>query len=83
MVAKRGAEGYYALALMLEGRAVGVTVKVSDGDHADRARHFLVLEALNELGLPVEEMKELALYRERGIFNSNGTEVGRLERWKE
>ena len=65
MVAKGGAEGYQGIGLLSgairpESPALGVTLKISDGDPKGRARPAVVLEVLRQLdALPPSELKAL------------------------
>ena len=61
MVAKGGAEGVRAVAILDGGR--GVAVKIEDGDGAHRAGAVVVCETLHQLGVVSErELAELAPY---------------------
>src|SRR5262249_49668581 len=50
LIAKAGAEGYYAIGFRRGGRGFGVALKVADGDN-DRARMAVVLRVLASLEL--------------------------------
>jgi L-asparaginase II len=65
IVVKSGAESYMGLAVMPEGMganspALGITMKISDGDGRGRARPAVCMEILRQLGaLSPEELKAL------------------------
>ncbi len=66
IVAKGGAEGYQGIGLLPGALgpgspALGITIKISDGDLKTRARSAVSLEALRQLGaLSAKEMEALA-----------------------
>jgi L-asparaginase II len=65
IVSKEGAEGYQALGIMAEGLgenspALGIALKISDGDLLNRARPAVTLEVLYQLNaLTVDEKAKL------------------------
>lgn len=90
LLAKEGAEGFYAMAVsaslrdMLTDRlaladdsAVGIALKISDGSMT-RGRNPVILETLELLGLDVMSRPELQRYREWPLRNAAGTLVGEV-----
>jgi L-asparaginase II len=76
-VAKSGAEGFYAMALVHHGRALGIALKVEDG--AERARNAAALETLFQLDLLPEEAREpLSGYHQPPILNRLDRPVGEV-----
>ena len=93
LLAKAGAEGYQSIGLLPGALgpgspALGIALKISDGDLKGRARPAVVLEVLNQLGvLSPEELAALAEFGPRlPIYNWRKLAVGearpcfRLER---
>lgn len=84
ILAKSGAEGYMGLALppgaLGSGSpAMGMVVKISDGDAAQRAVSTAVVSALCQLGaLKPEEAQALADYQTRPVYNWRHIEVGEI-----
>jgi L-asparaginase II len=79
LVAKSGAEGFYAVGAKVGGSAgLGVAIKIEDGNR-ERARDPVVLETLRQLGL-LDPDASPALQRYRGgpIRNHRGDVVGHL-----
>jgi len=83
IVAKGGAEGYQIIgirpgALGAHSPALGITVKISDGDARHRARSGVVLEVLRQLGaLNATELAELAEFGPHSeIYNWRKLTVG-------
>ena len=89
LLAKEGAEGFYAMGLdatlsapilerlgLDEGPSIGIALKISDGSMT-RGRDPAVLRTLEQLGLPIDS-ETLATYRDRRIKNCAGIEVGRV-----
>jgi L-asparaginase II len=75
VVAKTGAEGGFALALVKEG--LGVAVKIEDG--SSRALNPTIVHLLAELGLLTSKAQEaLTAYRQPAILNHRQQEVGRI-----
>ncbi len=85
VLSKGGAEGYLALALPPradEARrpALGIALKIADGDRQARARFRVALSVLDALGaLNASEKEALAEYGSRTLTNHRGLEVGELE----
>ncbi len=82
IVSKGGAEAYQGMgiapgALGPGSPALGIAIKVSDGDRAERAITTAALAVLVQLGaLSAEQRGELAQFDRRPIFNWRGLEVG-------
>ena len=83
IVSKAGAEGYQAMGIMPgslgpDSPALGVAIKVSDGDLGDRARHAIALEVLVQLNaLSASEQKELERFGPTRILkNFRDLEIG-------
>jgi L-asparaginase II len=83
IVAKGGAEGYQAIGLLpgamgANSPALGIALKISDGDLKSRARSAVTLEVLHQLG--ALSSKQLDLLAEFGprrpIYNWRKIEVG-------
>jgi L-asparaginase II len=90
LLAKEGAEGFYAMALApslagaLTGRievaddaAIGIALKIDDGS-MDRGRNPVILRLLELLGVDLDERVELEPYRHRELRNHAGTLVGEV-----
>lgn len=84
IVAKGGAEGYQGIGLMPEAvspgsPALGIAIKISDGDLKGRARPPVVLEILRQLGaLSDAELETLSDYGpSTPVYNWRRLEVGR------
>jgi len=78
VVAKTGAEGY--LAACVRDKALGIVVKVADGDSSGRARMGVLARILGRIGaLPTDDAELLVAAVEPAIADSNGQEVGRVE----
>ena len=80
LIAKAGAEGYYAAAWLDPQTAggIGLTVKVEDG--AQRGRDPLVIALLKKFGaLPAELPETLHPYAAGPIKNHRGLEVGEVK----
>ncbi len=82
-ICKGGAEGYQAIGVMPGAiapgsPALGITIKIADGDRAGRARPLVAAEMLRRLGLlSGEQIREhLAQLAERPVTNWRGLEVG-------
>lgn len=77
LVAKSGAEGGYAIAVVAGGRAYGIALKVEDG--AQRARDAAAIEALLQLELlPDEARGPLAGYYRQVVLNRRDEAVGEV-----
>ena len=84
VVSKGGAEGYQAMglfpgALSDTSPAIGVAMKITDGDPKDRARPAVAMRILQELGvLSSQDMETLSIYGpELSIKNWRQLDVGR------
>jgi len=76
VLAKEGAEGFYALAVR-GPVALGIAVKIADG--GERCRDGVVLDVLRELGsLAGAEFEELAEHHARPILNAREVRVGEI-----
>lgn len=84
IMAKGGAEGCYAMALLPEDNAgheqpLGVMLKVADGDLGGRAVSMAVLEVLKQLArLTPDELEDLDEYGPRPLRNHRNRIVGEL-----
>lgn len=85
IVVKGGAEGYQALGIMPglispDSPALGVTLKMADGDLTDRARPIVMLEILRQLGVPFSPAQTQALssFDVRPVKNWAKREVGQM-----
>jgi L-asparaginase II len=89
LLAKEGAEGFYAMALSpslagaLTARlnvdddcAVGIALKIDDGS-MDRGRNPVILRLLETLGIELPET--LSPYRQSQLRNHAGTVVGEVK----
>jgi L-asparaginase II len=90
VLAKEGAEGFYAMALSPALRealtdrlkldddcALGVALKIHDGSMT-RGRNPVILKTLELLGLDVADAPELERWRDRGIRSVAGGPVGEV-----
>jgi L-asparaginase II len=89
LLAKGGAEGYQAIGIMPgvlypDSPALGIALKISDGDQKSRARPAVALEVLRQLGAlsqnelnmlaefgpvsPVENLRKLVVGEQRPVF---------------
>jgi L-asparaginase II len=81
---KAGAEGYQILgiapgALGIGSPALGVAIKIADGDGADRAASLAALTVLDQLGWPEKLVSEgLQKFRARPLTNWRGLTVGEI-----
>lgn len=88
LLAKEGAEGFYAMALapslcselterlrLPDDCALGVALKIDDGS-MERGRDPVILRLLELLGVDLDARPELAPYRHRELRNHAGTLVG-------
>jgi L-asparaginase II len=84
LLAKGGAEGYQAIgippgALGPRSPAMGMTLKIADGDQGGRASSVVTLEALMALGAIREDERDaLAQFDARTINNHRGVVVGEI-----
>jgi len=78
LIAKIGAEGFYGLGYVRDGRGYGIALKVSDGD-GDRARPAATLAALRAVGVLADGPAAALFERFVGILrNHRGLVVGRV-----
>ena len=88
LLAKEGAEGFYAMALapslcseltdrlrLADDCALGVALKIDDGS-MERGRNPVILRVLELLGIDLDARPELTPYRHRELRNHAGTLVG-------
>lgn len=84
IVAKIGAEGYFAIGLppgvlAPESTGIGITIKISDGDLKIRCRPIVAVEVLRQLGvLSTEQLKALAEFDRRPVLNWRNLEIGAI-----
>jgi len=84
VLSKSGAEGFEGLAvapgvISPGSPALGIALKVSDGDLSLRAVAVFAIELLCQLGvLNSSELEELHGFRSHAIFNWRGIEVGQI-----
>ncbi len=84
VLAKGGAEGYRGLGIRAgvlrpEAPALGVAIKIADGDRAERARPAVALSVLEDLGVLSEgEREALGEFGPRELTNSRDLTVGRI-----
>ena len=83
IVVKGGAEGYQGIGLLpgalgLDSPGIGIMVKISDGDHTDRARHSVSLAILRALGaLTDSQVEQMSAFGpEKTLYNFRKLEVG-------
>ena len=76
VLAKEGAEGFYALAVR-GPVALGIAIKIADG--GERCRDGVVLDVLRQLGsLSGAELEELRDFHRRELRNARGALVGEI-----
>jgi len=88
LLAKEGAEGFYAMAVspaltssltealeVADDCAIGIALKIADGSMT-RGRNPVIVKTLELLGLDVAGKPELQRYREWPLRNVAGTLVG-------
>lgn len=84
ILAKGGAEGCLALAVPLgdnrrKGPALGIMIKIADGDGRGRAVPVVAVEVLRQLGLLSDnELDDLRRYDRRPLVNYRGLTVGEI-----
>ncbi len=84
LIAKTGAEGYFGLGIMPDAiypgsPAMGIMVKISDGDLKERARPIVCMNILRHLGLiTAEEENLLKEYDNSSITNWRNIPVGEI-----
>lgn len=85
IVTKRGAEGYQIIGLLpgacgKDSPAIGVAIKISDGDPKERARPLVSLEILRQLGaFGEEQLQQFPEFYTHAIRNWRKLEVGELK----
>jgi L-asparaginase II len=83
-LSKGGAEGYQGIAIapgaLGEGSpALGVALKIADGDQAGRARSIVALKVLDDLGLLSKVNRDsLSPHDSRKVLNWRGMKVGEI-----
>ena len=78
VILKGGAEGY--LIACVRDKALGIAIKVADGDGTGRAKMGVLARILGRIhALPTEEAELLIAAVEPAVTNSNGQEVGKVE----
>ncbi len=78
VLGKEGAEGFYGLAVR-GPVALGIAVKIADGDGGYRCRDGVVIDVLRELGsLSQAEFEELADWYSPPVLNARGLRVGEV-----
>jgi L-asparaginase II len=90
LLAKEGAEGFYAMAVspslagelterlrLADDGAIGIALKIDDGS-MDRGRNPVILRLLELLGIDLDARPELQPYRHRPLRNHAGTLVGEV-----
>ncbi len=84
ILTKVGAEGFQAVALLPgacgpESPALGIALKISDGDRLYRARTTAIVSLLSQLGAVTEtQVRELAEFSDRPQFNWRRMQVGEI-----
>ena len=85
IICKGGAEGYQAVGLMPgllgpNSPALGITLKIADGDLTGRARPLVILEILRQLGVPftAAQKEALAEFDARPVQNWRKLDVGQM-----
>jgi len=77
LLAKAGAEGYFALAISREEGGWGIAIKMEDG--SSRGRNPVVIETLYQLGfLNQEDLERLSSYYRPLVKNRHGQVVGEV-----
>ena len=84
LLTKAGAEGYQGVALRADALgpgspALGIALKISDGDGASRAKVTAVMEVLRQLGgLNAEQTAALSEFTTRPVYNWRKLVVGEI-----
>jgi len=84
IICKSGAEGYVAIGVQsglvgTDSPAMGLALKISDGDADNRAGPLVAVEILSQLGvLKQEEMDKLQRFVHRPVTNWRKLEVGEI-----
>ncbi len=77
LLAKAGAEGYFALGISRGEGDWGAVIKMEDG--SPRGRNPVVIEALYQLGfLNLEDLERLSIYHRPPVKNQHGRVVGEV-----
>jgi len=82
ILAKAGAESYQAMGLLPgalgpDSPALGIAIKISDGDPNSRARPLVALEILRQLGaIGTAKLEQLSTFGPQKITNFRGIQVG-------
>ncbi len=82
ILSKSGAEGYQCLGVMPDtiepgSPALGIAMKIADGDAEDRANPLVSIEILRQLGaISDSEAESMQKYGPRRIFNAAKLDVG-------
>jgi len=77
LVAKAGAEGYFAIGLLQDEGGLGIAIKMEDG--SSRGRNPVVIETLYQLGfLNREDLERLTIYHNPPVKNRHGRVVGEV-----
>jgi L-asparaginase II len=82
ILAKAGAEGYQGMSIQADSLypgspALGITMKISDGDQGGRARSIVATEVLRQLGaLNSDQLAKMAAFDARPQYNWRNVEVG-------
>jgi len=78
LVAKAGAEGYFALGISREEGGWGIAIKIEDG--SPRGRNPVVIKTLYQLGfLNREDLERLSIYYRPPVKNRHGRVVGEIK----
>jgi L-asparaginase II len=84
LVTKIGAEGFHGIGVMpghsgLFPSGLGISIKIADGDLSLRAGCVVALQVLKQLKvLCSEEIRDLADYDRRPVYNWRGMEIGEI-----
>lgn len=85
LMSKGGAEGYQGIALLpgtssASPTALGIAIKIADGDQSGRACPIVGVEVLRQLGaLTIDQLAELSSLDARPQYNWRKIEVGRYQ----
>jgi L-asparaginase II len=84
LLAKAGAEGYQGIGVMPGALgpgspALGIALKISDGDSGGRARPCVAIEVLRQLGvISPREVEALAAFGPQRLYNYRKIQVGEM-----
>ncbi len=84
LIAKTGAEGYFGVGIMPDALqpgspALGIMVKISDGDLKERARPVVIMSILHHFGLLSSDMEQqLQVYDRHPIANWRDIPIGEI-----